>query len=69
MDQFIEKRTCLRCKKKYQPTARCQKYCGTQKIKGSCSYIIGIEKHNAVCVECNLGKGDIILGNYEPKDI
>jgi len=35
----MKKRICLRCKKEFVPTARGQKYCGKQKVKGTCSYL------------------------------
>lgn len=40
-----KKRICKRCKKEYHPTAQGQKYCGKQKDKGSCSYLVNKDKH------------------------
>jgi hypothetical protein len=37
----IAPRICKRCGQQYQPTARCQKYCGKQKERGSCSWHMG----------------------------
>ena len=39
----IKKRRCLRCRQWYQPTARCQRYCGKQKVRGTCSWQRGQE--------------------------
>lgn len=41
-----EDRKCKRCGIIYKPTAKGQKYCGSQKLKSGCSYVVGIEKHN-----------------------
>lgn len=43
----MEPRVCQRCGKEYKPTARCQKYCGKQKIKGTCSRLASDEKRIA----------------------
>lgn len=42
----MKERACRRCNKKYIPTARGQKFCGTQKEKGSCSWIVSNEKRD-----------------------
>ena len=36
-------RICRRCQQSYQPTARCQKYCGKQKERGTCSWLAAQE--------------------------
>ena len=36
-------RVCLRCGNKFNPTSRGQKYCGRQKVKGTCSYLRNME--------------------------
>lgn len=35
---IIEPRICARCGQSYQPTARGQKYCGKQRVRGTCSW-------------------------------
>lgn len=37
----IPPRVCKRCGKEYIPTARGQKYCGSQKQRGTCSWEVG----------------------------
>lgn len=37
------RKICLRCGKTFTPSSFYQKYCGSQKIKGSCSHLQGIE--------------------------
>lgn len=39
----IPKRRCKLCKQWYQPTSKCQQYCGKQKVKGTCSWKRGRE--------------------------
>jgi len=34
---------CKRCGNSYVPTARCQKYCGKQKVRGTCSWHVAQE--------------------------
>ena len=39
----LSEKTCRRCGELYQPTARCQKYCGKQKVRGTCSWHVAQE--------------------------
>jgi len=40
---MYKKKICTRCKKEYTPKSPKQKYCGNQKTKRTCSYIVYIE--------------------------
>ena len=40
---YVPQRRCERCKKWYQPTSKCQRFCGKQKVKGTCSWHRGRE--------------------------
>ena len=51
----IELRICARCEQTYQPTARGQKYCGKQKVRGTCSWAAAQNATKKWCSE-NLEK-------------
>ena len=47
----IESRVCLRCGGTYLPTSRNKKYCGRQKVNGTCSWHAGRDSNRKYCAD------------------